>query len=51
MILHVGSWGHLCQNSKINLSLSQMLPDYPHKRFYDKRGNYILLLLTLAIDA
>jgi hypothetical protein len=28
-----------------------MLPDYPHKIFNDKRGNYSLLMETLAMDA
>ena len=27
-----------------------MLPDYPHKIFNDKRGNYSLLMETLAMD-
>jgi len=35
------------------LSLSlllQMLPDYPHKIFSDKRSSYTLLMLALAMD-
>jgi hypothetical protein len=28
-----------------------MLPDYPHKIFNDKRSNYILLIVALAMDA
>jgi len=28
-----------------------MMPDYPHKLFSDKRNNYSLLMLTLAMDA
>ena len=27
-----------------------MLPDYPHKIFNDKRGDYSLLMETLAMD-
>jgi hypothetical protein len=27
-----------------------MVPDYPHKLFTDKRNNYSLLMLTLAMD-
>jgi hypothetical protein len=27
-----------------------MLPDYPHKIFNDKRGNYSLLMETLAMN-
>ena len=28
-----------------------MIPDYPHKRFSDKRNSYSLLMLTLAMDS
>jgi hypothetical protein len=28
-----------------------MQPDYPHKIFNDKRINYSLLMLTLAMDS
>jgi hypothetical protein len=28
-----------------------MTPDYPHKLFSDKRNNYSLLMLTLAMDS
>jgi hypothetical protein len=28
-----------------------MLPDYPTKRFHDKRSNYLLLMEVLAMDA
>ena len=28
-----------------------MHPDYPHKRFSDKRNNYVLLMEVLAADA
>lgn len=28
----------------------RMQPDYPHKLFNDKRVNYSLLMLTLAMD-
>jgi hypothetical protein len=28
-----------------------MLPDYPHKRFADKRVTYYLLMEVLATDA
>lgn len=31
--------------------LTQMLPDYPHKLFSDKRLNYVLLMEVLAMDA
>jgi hypothetical protein len=27
-----------------------MIPDYPHKIFGDKRINYSLLMMTLAMD-
>lgn len=27
-----------------------MTPDYPHKIFSDKRNNYSLLMLALAMD-
>lgn len=27
-----------------------MMPDYPHKFFGDKRINYSLLMITLAMD-
>ena len=27
-----------------------MIPDYPHKIFGDKRINYSLLMITLAMD-
>ncbi len=27
-----------------------MIPDYPHKHFSDKRNNYSLLMLALAMD-
>lgn len=30
---------------------SAMTPDYPHKLFSDKRNNYSLLMLTLAMDS
>lgn len=30
---------------------ANMLPDYPHKIFPDKRNNYILLVLTLAMGS
>jgi len=37
---------------KVLLSLFQdMIPDYPHKLFSDKRNNYSLLMLTLAMDS
>ncbi|HNU89137.1 MAG TPA: hypothetical protein PKJ94_12630, partial [Ferruginibacter sp.] len=29
----------------------RMTPDYPHKLFSDKRNNYSLLMLTLAMDS
>lgn len=29
----------------------QMIPDYPHKIFGDKRINYSLLMITLAMDS
>jgi len=35
----------------MKLYLWPMLPDYPHKVFNDKRSNYILLILALAMDA
>jgi hypothetical protein len=28
-----------------------MIPDYPHKIFCDKRNNYSLLMLALAMDS
>jgi hypothetical protein len=28
-----------------------MIPDYPHKLFDDKRGEFALLMETLAMDA
>ncbi|HNA17663.1 MAG TPA: hypothetical protein PK678_14140, partial [Ferruginibacter sp.] len=28
-----------------------MTPDYPHKHFADKRNDYSLLMLTLAMDS
>jgi hypothetical protein len=28
-----------------------MLPDYPHKRFNDRRSGYCLLVQTLAMDS
>ncbi len=28
-----------------------MRPDYPHKRHFDKRGNYVFLVLALAVDS
>jgi len=28
-----------------------MIPDYPHKLFADKRNNYSLLMLALAMDS
>lgn len=28
-----------------------MQPDYPHKLFSDKRNNYSLLMLALAMDS
>ena len=28
-----------------------MAPDYPHKRFNDKRNRYTLLLTALAMDS
>jgi len=28
-----------------------MKPDYPHKVFGDKRTNYTLLMVTLAMDS
>jgi hypothetical protein len=31
--------------------VSTMIPDYPHKLFADKRNNYSLLMLTLAMDS
>jgi hypothetical protein len=27
-----------------------MIPDYPHKLFNDQRGDFSLLMATLAID-
>jgi hypothetical protein len=34
------------------LSLFQdMVPDYPHKTFFDKRASYTLLMLALAMDS
>ena len=45
MILFVHSWH---QNSIFEI---QMIPDYAHKIFGDKRINYILLMVTLAMDS
>ena len=28
-----------------------MIPDYPHKIFSDKRINYTMLMVTLAMDS
>jgi len=29
----------------------QMIPDYPHKIFFDRRNKYSLLMLALAMDS
>jgi len=32
-------------------NFTQMLPDYPHKVFNDKRFSYTLLMVALAMDS
>jgi hypothetical protein len=36
--------------TSFSIFVSDMLPDYPHKIFSDKRDSYTLLMLALAMD-